>query len=219
MPRKHRLSKLRKSYKRRQSGGESAAYTFGSAVAPGAPYASQVVPVSACQAVARPGEIAGYSPPGRGGLPGFGGGGRRGRRGRRDHSKGTRRQRKTRGGGWTVNTAAPLGGPNVLVDNTRIRPCTFGGGKSRGSRRLRRGKRQGGGASLLGSPDLAAYQAQNAGYSNTASPWVSSVGAPVLLQQPYAAGSMNPACIKTSGGGKKRPTKRRKTSKKSWRWW
>jgi len=209
MPRKHRLRKLRKSrksYKRKHSGGGSSAYTFGQAVAPGAPYASQVVPVSACQAVARPGEIMGYSPPGRGGLPGFGGGGSRRR------SKRTRRQRSIRGGGWTVNTAAPLGGPNVLVDNTRIRPCTFGGGR-------RSSKKQRGGASLLGSPDLAAYQAPNAGYTNNPSPWVSSSGAPVLLQQPYAASAMNPACIKTAGGGKKRQTKRRKTSKNTWRWW
>jgi len=201
--------------KRKQSGGESNAYTFGAAVAPGAPYASQVIPVSACQAVSRPGEIMGYSPPGRGGLPGFAGGGRR-------YKKWTLKQlkrlhkKKMRGGRYAVG--APLGeaatgqltGPNVFLANQKL-GCNYYGGS-------RRRKSQRGGASLLGGPDLAAYAAPTAGYTNNASTWVSSTGSPVLLQQPYDARTMNPACLKTGGGKKRRATKRRAT-KKAWSWW
>lgn len=70
---------------------------------------------------------------------------------------------------------------------------------------------QGGGGQLggLGSPDLA-YYAPTAGYGNTASTWLSSVGAPVQIQIPYEARAWNPACLKT-GGGK---NKNRKGSKK-----
>ena len=60
---------------------------------------------------------------------------------------------------------------------------------------------QGGGAQLggIGSADLA-YYAPTAGYGNTASSWVSSVGAPVQIQVPYEARAWNPACLKTGGG-------------------
>ena len=59
---------------------------------------------------------------------------------------------------------------------------------------------QGGGAlGGIGSPNLA-YYAPTAGYGNTASSWVSSVGAPVQIQVPYEARAWNPACLKTGGG-------------------
>jgi hypothetical protein len=197
---------------RKQRGGESNAYSFGQAVAPGAPYASEVVRMSACQAVHRPGEIMGYSPPGRGGLPGMGGGGRKYKKFTLKQLKRLQKKKRgTRGGGWTVNTSAPLGGPNVLLDNTKIRPCTWGGGGKR-----RRNRKHRGGGSLLGSPDLAAYAAPTAGYSNTPSSWLSSTGSPVMIQPPYEARTMNPACIKT-GGGKK--SSRRSKSKNWWKFW
>jgi len=209
MPKKN-TRRMRKT--RKQRGGASDAYTFGQAVAPGAPYASEVIRMPACQAVPPPGHLVGYSPPGRGGLPGMAGGGRKYKKWTLKQLKRLQKKqgRKTRGGGWTVDTSAPLGGPNVLLDNTKIRPCTWGGG---GRRRRRR---QSGGASLLGSPDLAAYSAPTAGYGNTPSSWVSSTGSPVMIQPPYEARTMNPACIKT-GGGKKR-TKSKK-SKYSWKFW
>ena len=199
----------RRMRKRKQSGGESNAYTFGQAVSPGAPYASEVIQTSACQAVPRPGEIVGYSPPGRGGLPGFAGGGRR-------YKKWTLKQlkrlgkKKMRGGRYAVG--APLGeplqgvlrGPNVLLDNQKLGCSYYGGGKKRRNMR--------GGASLLGSPDLAAYAAPTAGYTNNASSWVSSTGSPVLLQTPYEARTMNPACLKTGGGKKKKQTRRKRKS-------
>jgi hypothetical protein len=205
MPKKYTL---RKRKYRKHSGGGSDAYTFGAPIVPGGPD-QQVVGMSACQAVSRPGEIASYSPPFRGGLPGMAGGGRRYKK---FTLKQLKRLHKKRGGGWTVDTAKPLGGPNVLLDNTKIAACTWGGGG-----RMR------GGASLLGSPDLAAYAAPTAGYTNVASSFTDSVGAPILLQQPYEARTMNPACIKTGGGRKatrKANKKRRaKKSKSMWKFW
>jgi hypothetical protein len=208
MPKKYTL---RKRMHRKHSGGGSDAYTFGAPIVPGGPD-QEVVRMSACQAVPRGGEIASYSPPFRGGLPGMAGGGRR-------YKKWTLKQlkrlHKKRGGGWTVDTAKPLGGPNVLLDNTKIPACTWGGGRKRKGKKSMRG-----GASLLGSPDLAAYAAPTAGYTNVASSFTDSVGAPILLQQPYEARTMNPACIKTGGGTRKATKKRRaRKSKSMWKFW
>jgi len=205
MPRKYTMRKRMM----KQRGGESNAYTFGAPIVAGGPD-QEVVRMSACQAVPRPGEIMGYSPPFRGGLPGMAGGGRKYKKFTLKQLKRLHKKRGTRGGGWTVDMAKPLGGPNVLVDNTKIAPCTWGGG----GRRLRKSQR--GGASLLGSPDLAAYAAPTAGYTNVASSFTDSVGAPILLQQPYEARTMNPACLKT-GGGKR--TKRTKRTKSMWKFW
>jgi len=207
MPKKYTL---RKRKHRSQRGGGSNAYTFGAPIVPGGPD-QQVVGVSACQAVARPGEIASYSPPFRGGLPGMAGGGRRYKKFTLKQLKRLHKKRGTRGGGWTVDTAKPLGGPNVLLDNTKIAPCTWGGGRRKKSMR--------GGASLLGSPDLAAYAAPTAGYTNVASSFTDSVGAPILLQQPYEARTMNPACIKTGGGKKATKKRRARKSKSMWKFW
>jgi hypothetical protein len=44
------------------------------------------------------------------------------------------------------------------------------------------------------------YSAATAGYGNQPSTWVSSSGTPSLLQTPYDARSLNPACLKTGGG-------------------
>jgi hypothetical protein len=48
----------------------------------------------------------------------------------------------------------------------------------------------------LGGDNLA-YYAPTAGYSNDPSTWKDSVGAPVQIQTPFAARSMNPACLTT----------------------
>ncbi len=56
-----------------------------------------------------------------------------------------------------------------------------------------------------GSPFLTS---PTAGYSNSPSTWRDSVGAPVELQIPYNARIMNPACIKTGGGWKRKNTRR-----------
>ena len=57
-----------------------------------------------------------------------------------------------------------------------------------------------------------AYVAPTAGYGNTPSTWTNSVGAPVQLQIPYEARTMNPACLKT-GGRRTRSRKGRKGRK------
>jgi hypothetical protein len=62
-----------------------------------------------------------------------------------------------------------------------------------------------------GSPFLTS---PTAGYDNKPSTWTDSVGAPVQLQIPYDARIMNPACLKT-GGGKKRRTMRRRSTRKA----
>ena len=205
--------------KRRQSGGDGNSYSFGAAVTPGAPYASEVVRASSCMAVDRPGMIAGYSPPGMGGLPGMAGGGRRSKRsghkrsghkrsgkkhgGKRSDKKRSRKSMKRLRGGRYVVAGAPFPesssvGPNVFAPVTKL-GCNFQGG--------------GGG---LGADNLA-YSAPTAGYGNSPSSWVGATGSPVLLQAPYEARTMNQACIKTGGGmrrGSKRSGSKRSGSKK-----
>jgi hypothetical protein len=66
-------------------------------------------------------------------------------------------------------------------------------------------KGQQGGAQLapasvgVGDVDSMYYYAPTAGYANQASTWKDSVGAPVQIQVPFAARSMNQACLTTGG--------------------
>ena len=70
----------------------------------------------------------------------------------------------------------------------------------------------------VGDVDSMYYYAPTAGYANTASTWKDSVGAPVQIQVPFAARSMNQACLTTGGappltgalqkGGRRNRTKR-----------
>ena len=142
---KVRKGKSGKKYTRKQRGGASASYSFGSAVTPGAPYAQEVIPGSACDATnQRFGAISGYSPPGHGGLPGYAGGSRknkykkfskrvmnsiRKRFNKRSANlsgklsgKRSGKQRKQRGGRWTTDLASPIGstGPNVFAPTVRL---------------------------------------------------------------------------------------------------
>jgi len=177
--------------KRRQSGGAGNSYSFGAAVSPGTPYASEVVGGASCMAVARPGTMGGYSPPGLGGLPGMAGGSRRRRSSKRASKRGSKRMR---GGRYTVAPspypASSSTGPNVFAPVSKL-GCNFQGG---------------------GGADTVAYQAPTAGFSNQPSSWVGQAGAPVLLQAPYEARAMNQACLKT-GGGKRRRGRGRKSRK------
>ena len=68
---------------------------------------------------------------------------------------------------------------------------------------------------LAGGAGDASYIAPTAGYSNGPSTFVDSVGAPVLLQQPYDARMMNPACLKTGGSRKNRRNSKSSKSRKS----
>jgi hypothetical protein len=51
----------------------------------------------------------------------------------------------------------------------------------------------------VGNVDSMYYYGPTAGYANTASTWKDSVGAPVQIQVPFAARSMNQACLTTGG--------------------
>jgi hypothetical protein len=63
----------------------------------------------------------------------------------------------------------------------------------------------------VGAADMMRYEAQNAGYSNQMVPFPSGGAIPGMMTQvPYAAGSMNRACLTT--GGKR--SKRNKRSKR-----
>jgi len=181
--------------KRRQRGGDGNSYSFGAAVAPGAPYASEVVQGSSCMAAARSGMISGYSPPGLGGLPGMAGGRRRSKRTKRSKSKRSKRTKRQRGGRYMIAPAAypadSSSGPNVFAPVVKGNSCE---------------------SQIGGGADTLAYYAPTAGYTNNPSPWVASTGAPVLIQAPYEARSMNPACL-TTGGGTKRSGKRRGTKR------
>jgi hypothetical protein len=62
----------------------------------------------------------------------------------------------------------------------------------------------------VGAADMMAYQAPNAGYSNQALPLPAGGASPGFLTQiPYAAGSMNRACL-TTGGKRSKRSKRSK---------
>jgi len=64
----------------------------------------------------------------------------------------------------------------------------------------------GGAPGGMGSPF---YTAPTAGYGNNPSAWTASTGAPVMLQVPYDAKVMNPACLTTGGRRKSRGRKSR----------
>ena len=96
----------------------------------------------------------------------------------------------------------------------------------KGGKRSRKNRKQRGGQQLapatygVGNVDSMYYYAPTAGYANTASTWVDSVGAPVQIQVPFAARSMNQACLSTGGhppltgalqkGGKRKNKKTRR---------
>jgi len=210
---KRRVSHRRRQRQRYAGGG----YTFGAAVAPEAPYAQSVIggtPLTPdCLDATRPGMAT--TLPGPGGLPGFNGGGNNNSA---DLAKSLDMGAPyMKGGRYTVDvgqgpitgSASPvLGGYPVI---NRI-GCEGGNvtasppGASPNPTPLQNGG--------VGGIDSASYTAPTAGYGNVASTWVSSAGSPSLLQQPYDAGSMNPACLKTGGRRKSRRTSR-KTSRKS----
>ena len=188
-----------------RGGGLGQSYAFNPApLVPGVDTGLSFKEVSSCMAADRPGMLASFTPPGAGGLPGMGGGGRRrrGTRGRkargRKAKRGTRRQK---GGRYSFDlTASPIPGgtpwgngiPQVMsipCESARSNPLNL----------------QAGG---VGGVDSAFYVAPTAGYTNNPSTWVASTGAPVQIQTPYQAGTMNPACLKT-GGGKRKRVKRR----------
>jgi hypothetical protein len=193
---------------RKQVGGNvGAGYSIGGTLLPGLSLnnVSTVNTIGNCQAVTPSYAI---TAPAATGLPGFGMKG--GRRGSKE-----RRGRKQSGGrygfelGDTRGAALQQGGiPQVVnlgcVGNLQnpLNPTHTGTNPLV----------QHGGAPLGQAALSQAYVAPTAGFGNTPSTWTNSVGAPVQLQIPYEARTMNPACIKT-GGRRGRSHKGRKGRK------
>lgn len=245
---KRRGQRRGSSRSRKQRGGATPYYSFGSAVAPGAPYAAKVE-VHDSPNVTRPGFLASAGA-GTGGLPGFTGGGKRKRgrggfnlfrlarnstrrvskMGRNLYRRGAKTLKrfipKQRGGRYTVDVGGAVLGTNVFAPVNRIacegstpnplnpgphtpstQPPLMGGGRRKRSVMRRTTRKQKGG---VWGVDSAAYYAPTAGYGNTPSTWLSSTGTPSMLQTPYAAGAMVPACLKTGGGKAKRRSNYRK---------
>ena len=215
----------RRNSTRRNRKQRGAGWAFTGATIPGVNNYGQVnTPIGDCRAATPPGFIS--APYEMKGLPGMSGGRRR-----------TRRTRQS-GGRYTFDLANPApdaaapwaGGippvQRIACEGSTPNPLNMGphtpstappapsgtdfflkGGKR--SRRCWSRKTRGGG---LGTDNLA-YYAPTAGYANGPSRWVDSVGAPVLLQQPYEAKAYNPACLKTGGGKRKSRRVNRKNRK------
>jgi hypothetical protein len=184
---------------RRQRGGGAGigGYTFGGPITPGAPIGNtaEVLPMDSCLAVQRPGMISPSTGQGQG-LPGMSGGRRR---------RGSRRMQ--RGGRYTFDLSAPLapaapwagGIPQAVripCEGSIPNPLNPGPHTPSTQPAIQSGG--------VGGVDSAYYAAPTAGYSNMPSSWVGSTGAPSLLQQPYDARTLNPACLKTGGGKRRR---------------
>lgn len=191
------MRKMNKT-RRHRGGGLGNGFTFGAPIIPNLDAGQTVVPQSSCMAEVRPGFIS--NPGTSSGLPGMGGGRRR--RGKR----GTRRK-KQRGGryGFDLSASATFGGtpwgsgiPQVMsipCESARSNPLNV----------------QMGG---VGGIDSAFYSAPTAGYSNTPSTWVGSTGSPSMLQTPYDARILNPACMKTGGGRSRRKHRSKRRGRK-----
>jgi len=198
---------------RKQSGG---AWGFGAPVAPGLVnnFASTNIRLGGtltpdCLAAVKPDTMGFF---GAKGLPGLSGG--------------SRKQRGGRYGFVSADGGAAPGSPWLGgLAPTQSIACEASTPNPLNLRQL------GGAAHLMGAPLMSqataggpvstagpdqAYYAPTAGYGNQASTWVGGTGAPSLIQNPYAAGGMNPACVKTGGArraksrkGKKRSSSRR----------
>ena len=212
----------RRNTRRRKQRQQGSGYTFGSAISPEAPYAQEVIGgprlTPDCFAATRPGLVS-STITGSGGLPGFAGGMRQ--------NLGSESIQKAlgaplmNGGRYTVDVGqGPLtssAGPGMggypiinrigceggIVTSTppgiTANPTPFLTGQNGG----------------VGGVDSASYIAPTAGYTNTPSTWVSSSGSPSLLQTPYDARSMNPACIKTGGRRSRRKHRKSRRSLKN----
>jgi hypothetical protein len=203
----------RKNMRKTQKG---AGYSFGQAVAPEAPYAQEVIGgpklTPDCLAATRPGLAS--TLPGTGGLPGFAGGARN-----LVNSEGIAQAIGSpvmNGGRYTYDvgagpfsgSAGPAMGSYPVVSRIGCEGGLVNTSPS-GAQPNPTPLQNGG----VGGVDSAYYTAPTAGYSNGASTWVGSTGAPSLLQIPYDARIANPACNKM-GGGKRRLRKSRKTNRK-----
>lgn len=223
-----RSKKTRSGCKRNrkmQGGNVGYGYNFGQAVAPGAPYASEVVRYQSCGNAVRPGllpEQSGY------GLPGMNG---------------------MRGGRYTTTfgVEGPAGiavayHPSIACDSARPNPLNLTGADrvtamppqamlpgpgvpyaAKGGRRKvsrKRKHRQSGG---VGGIDSQFLIAPRAGYTFVPSDSVGNANSnlgdgktPYALHLPYANTPMaNPACLKTGGRRNMRKSRKNRKSRKS----
>ena len=181
-------AKRRSASRRRQRGGAgpwTGAYTVGPPLTVGS-YAQEIIPTTGCDAAAPSGGFIGVVPRG---LPGVGGG-------RRRRTKG----RKQRGGRYTFDLQAGAIGNGPFAAGAQVSsiPCEGGMYNTGPTANLPNPVPMAGGAGPYASTDNASYYAPTAGYGNQTSSWVGSAGAPSLLQIPYEARAMNPACLKTN---------------------
>jgi hypothetical protein len=150
------------------------------------------------------------------GLPGMSGGKRRTTKKARKGRK-TRKQRGGRygffpqgdpnpsGQAWWAGSYAPI--QRIACEGTThnpLNPTHTGSSAPPGAADPNYWMKGGGQAMApatygVGNVDSMYYYGPTAGYANTASTWRDSVGAPVQIQVPFAARSMNQACLSTGG--------------------
>ena len=224
MARKHTKSMKKRTHKVRKHRGGGWGFTGPQSI-PGTPgtvnNAQVFTGIGDCRAV-KPGYDIPYSQYSASfkGLPGMSGGKRKYTR------KGRKNTRKQRGGrygfypegdvnpsgqAWWAGSYAPV--QRIACEGTTqnpLNPTHTGSSAPPGAASpnyyMTPGKGlMSGGAQLapgtygVGDVDSMYYYAPTAGYANTASTWKDSVGAPVQIQVPFAARSMNQACLTTGG--------------------
>lgn len=212
---------------RQKGGAESYAYSFGGPVAPGAPYAAEVIRAPACQQ-ATPGGFLNSVP--QHGLPGMYGGrytntfevvGSAGIPVMNPQSigcEGARSNPLNQVGPSRITELAPstvLPGPGVPY-GTAMGPFTRVGGRRKGSRSKgsKRRKQRGG----VGGVGSEFYIAPRAGYTFLPSDLAGGNGGgladgqtPFALNVPYSSGDKpNPACG-TTGGSRTRGSRSRRS--------
>ena len=184
----NRNSRTRRNRNKR-GGGQGAGWTPGGPVTPGIQSYAQVNKTyDACVSAPRPGQIAFSN---TGGLPGMS------------------------GGAYTNNLNSTIAGfsqidkipcaPNYVNPQNQVGthqafvyPQVEGiTGKQTG------GTPQTGGVGLQAAQDMGVYEAPTARYSQAASLWTDSVGAPVLLNQALDARQWSKACTATAGGARR----------------
>lgn len=210
--RKNRNVKHRKCYRNQGlvGGGLGSSYMNGEMLARGYPANESY---SSCGAVSRAGMLTSAEiSEMKGGLPGLAGGSRRVRKGKGKASRKSQRRRSTRrmhGGryGMSMDGAefAALGPRGGMMATAERLGCETGAGGPYPSPTPSTAPAVAmrGGAQLSPTPFL---QEQTAGYSQSPSSFLDSVGAPILLNNPVGGRMGVPACAQT-GGRRKRKQK------------
>lgn len=219
MARKQSKAAKKRTHKRRQQRGGGWGFT-GAGSAPGTPgtVSNPMVysGIGDCRAV-RPAYDIPYSQYGASlkGLPGMSGGAKT-RKGMRKN-----KSRKQKGGrygffpqgdpnasgqAWWAGSYAPIQRIGCEGGSFNpLNPTHTGSSAPPGAANPNYWMAKGGAQSMapatygVGNVDSMYYYAPTGGYANNASTWKDSVGAPVQIQVPYAARSMNQACLTTGG--------------------